>query len=98
MFETAESIFDLYRGDVLPINMMHLTDDRVMGALTVSLVNASWAPSTRKLYHAWVLLWLEFCLMLAVAPLPACTAALCCWIVSLPTMYALSTVHVAMSR
>ena len=97
MFETAESVFDLYRGDVLPVDMSHLTDDKVMGHLTVSLVNASWAPSTRKLYHAWVLLWIQFCIMLAVAPLPACTSALCRWIVSLSTMYASSTVHVAMS-
>ena len=56
MFEPTENIFDLYRGDVLPINLNHLTNDKVMGSLTVSMVNASWASSTRRLYHAWILL------------------------------------------
>ena len=97
MFEPTENIFDLYRGDVLPINLNHLTNDKVMGSLTVSMVNASWAPSTRRLYHAWILLWVQFCMLMVVAPLPACTSALARWIVSLSTMYASATVHVAMS-
>ena len=97
MFEPTENIFDLYRGDVLPINLNHLTNDKVMGSWTVSMVNASWAPSTRRLYHAWILLWVQFCMLMVVAPLPACTSALARWIVSLSTMYASATVHVAMS-
>ena len=97
MFEVEENIFDLYRGDRLPVEQSHLVSAQVMEKMTVSLVNTSWAPSTRKLYHGWVLVWIMFCALVQAAALPACRHALARWIVSLSTMYATSTVHVAMS-
>ena len=97
MFEVDENIFDLHRGDSVPVNMQHLANEVVMEKLSVSLVNTSWAPSTRRLYQGWVVLWVSFCVALCAVPLPACRQALCRWITSLSVMYATSTVHVAMS-
>ena len=97
MFEVEENIFDLYRGDRLPVEQSHLASEQVMEKMTVSLVNSSWAPSTRRLYHGWILVWMSFCTLVQAAALPACRKALARWIVSLSTMCATSTVHVAMS-
>ena len=97
MFEVEENVFDLYRGDRLPIDVSHLVSEQAMDRLTVSMVNTSWAPSTRKLYNGWVAIWVAFCLMLGAVAMPAARPALARFIVSLSTMYASSTVHVAMS-
>ena len=75
MFEVDENIFDLHRGDSVPVNMQHLANEMVMEKLSVSLVNTSWAPSTRRLYQGWVVLWVSFCVALcavcSVAGMPA---------------------------
>ena len=97
LFEADENIFDLHRGDSVPVNMKQLANESIMEKLSVSLVNNSWAPSTRRLYQGWVVLWVVFCITIGAVPLPACRQALCRWITSLATMYATSTVHVAMS-
>ena len=97
MFEVEENIFDLHRGDRVPVSLSHLSNDGVMEKISIALVNTSWAPSTRKLYQRWVGLWVTFCMLLCAIPLPACGRVLERWIVSLSTMYASSTVHVAMS-
>lgn len=97
MFEVDENIFDLHRGEAVPITTAHLVNTEVMEHLSISMINTSWAPSTRRLYNRWVLLWIQFCVILCVAPIPADRQALCRWIVTMSTMYATSTVHVAMS-
>ena len=51
MFEVEENVFDLHRGDRLPVDLSHLVSAQVMERMTVSLVNTSWAPSTRRLYR-----------------------------------------------
>ena len=38
MFEVDENIFDLHRGDSVPVNMKHLANEAVMEKLSVSLV------------------------------------------------------------
>ena len=97
MFEVEENVFDLHRGDRLPVDLSHLVSEKVMDTMTVSLVNTSWAPSTRRLYQGWVVIWVSFCFAVGAVALPACRHALGRWIVSLSAMYATSTVHVAMS-
>ena len=88
MFEVDENIFDLHRGEAVPITAAHLVNTEVMEHLSISMINTSWAPSTRRLYNRWVLLWIQFCVILCVAPIPADRQALCRWIVTMSTMYA----------
>ena len=72
MFEVEENVFDLHRGDRLPVDLSHLVSEKVMDTMTVSLVNTSWAPSTRRLYQGWVVIWVSFCFAVGAVALPAC--------------------------
>ena len=96
-FDVDENIFDLHRGDSLPLSIEHLASSVFVSALSVALVQTSWAPSTRKLYHTWVMIWVRFCILWAAVPIPASRSALARFITIMSTMYASSTVHVAMS-
>ena len=95
--DPAETIFDVFRGDSLSLSFSEVADLCRSDVLSDMLVQSSWAPSTRKLYHGWVLLFVKFCVLLGLCALPADPTALARWVAGLATMYATSTVHVAMS-
>ena len=96
-FDAAENIFDLFRGDTLNLSFPEVARLSQQNDLTDMLVMTSWAPSTRKLYHGWVLLFVRFCMLLDMVALPADPVALGRFITAMSCMYSTSTVHVAMS-
>ena len=96
-FSTEENIFDLTRGDSPNITSDMLVHEGVMQSLSSQFVQTSWAVGSRKLYHGWVLIWLSFCCMLDACVLPADTSALGRFITAMSTMYASSTLYVAIS-
>ena len=96
-FSGEENIFDLTRGDNPNISHDMLVHDGVMETLSSQFVQTSWAASTRRLYHGWVLIWITFCGLLGACVLPADPHALGRFITTMSTMYASSTLYVAIS-